>query len=193
MPSPTHNIAKQAVLDAGVLVSGHFVFADGAHADTKLEMDNLWNNTNSLNTILDMLSSYQELPVADLILGVPTGGQLLAQELSRSGRADAPIALLERVPGGKKQDFRFASKKDEQLAKKAKTIVIYEDVVTTLSSIAGVVRLLSPDTQDIHSLAIWRRGVTKPEYRRGVTDHYLVEEIFPQYEASQCKDEMCAG
>lgn len=189
----TQEKAKLAVIDAGVLTKGHFVFADGSHADVKLEMDHLWNSPENLDTILDLLADVEGLPHPDVILGVPRGGQNIAEELEKSGRVKAPIAMLERLPGGKKQDFRFVSKKDEQLAKRAKTVVIYEDVVTTLSSIAGVVRLLNPDQQDIHAMAIWRRGEVKSQYQEGVSDHYLVEEIMPQYDAIDCKNTDCVG
>lgn len=191
MSDSIQKIAKKAVLDANVLTKGHFVFADGSHADIKLEMDNLWDSPDNLDTILDLLAQANGLPIADVVLGVPTGGQLLAEELVSSGRVKAPIAMLERVPGGKKQDFRFVSKKDEQLASQAHRLLIYEDVVTTLSSIAGVVKLLNPLKQDIYSLAIWRRGEVKPKYQKGVKDHYLVEEILPQYEASLCRNKNC--
>ena len=98
------------------------------------------------------------------------------------------MARLERVPGGAKQDFRFVTTADRELAEAAKSIRIYEDVVTSLSSIAGVVRLLDPDRQTIHSLAIWRRGQVKDAYRRGVSDHYLVEEELPSHPADQCPE-----
>lgn len=185
--------AKQAVLDANVLTKGHFVFADGSHADIKLEMDNLWGSPKNLEVILDLLAQVKGLPSADVVLGVPRGGQLLAEELVKSRRVQAPIAMLERVPGGKKQDFRFVSENDEQLVTQASSVIIYEDVVTTLSSIAGVVRLLQPTKQDIHALAIWRRGEVKSKYQKGVSDHYLVEEIMPQYDAGVCKEPGCTS
>lgn len=191
MSDSTQKTARQAVLDANVLTKGHFVFADGSHADIKLEMDNLWSSPKNLDIVLDLLANAEGLSPAEVVLGVPTGGQLLAQELVRSGRVEAPIAMLERIPGGGKKDFRFVSKEDEQLAIQANSIVIYEDVVTTLSSIAGVVKLFNPLKQDIHSLAIWRRGEVKPKYRRGIKDHYLVEEVLPQYDASVCRNTKC--
>lgn len=154
-------------------------------------MDHLWNSPVNLDIILNLLAEVEGLPHPDVVLGVPRGGQHLAEELVKSGRVEVPMAMLERIPGGKKQDFRFVSKKDEQLAKRAKTVVIYEDVVTTLSSIAGVVRLLNPSQQDIHALAIWRRGEVKPKYQVGVSDHYLVEEIIPQYDARLCNKKGC--
>jgi len=191
MVATLQKTVKQAVLDAGVLQSGHFIFADGDHADIKLEMDNLWNSPENLAIVLDLLTDAKGLPPTDVILGVPRGGQMITQEIVASKRLDLPIALLVRVPGGKKQDFRFVTKQDEELAKSAKSVRIYEDVVTTLSSIAGVVKLLDPKKQDIHSLTIWRRGEVKPEYRMGITDHYLVEEVLSQYSQSECTNKDC--
>jgi orotate phosphoribosyltransferase len=178
--------AKQAIIDADVSVDGHFILADGGHATQKLEMDRLWDHPAQLATILDLLAEADGLPAPDLILGVPSGGQRLAIELVDSGRVKSPIARLERVPGGAKQDFRFATPADAALAKKARTIRIYEDVVTTLSSIAGVVKLLDPIQQQIDSLSIWRRGEVKADYRRGLTDHYLIEDVMPSFSADEC-------
>ena len=139
-----------------------------------------------------MLAQAYDLPPADVILGVPVGGQLLAEAISSEKYADIPIARLERVPGGAKQDFRFVSEADRDLAVGAKSVRIYEDIVTTLSSVAGVVRLLEPDHQDIHSLSIWRRGEVKSVYTHGVTDHYLVEELMEQFAPADCPDPNCS-
>lgn len=180
----TSKRAKSAVKAAGAIITGHFVFADGDHAKTKIEIDQLWQHQSSLDTILELLVLAEGLAPADVIVGVPRGGQDLAVAVAK--RSGAPIALLERVPGGTKQDFRFASEKDRNLALSAHTIRIYEDVVTTLSSIAGVVQILSPDEQTIESLAIWRRGQIKTKYQRNVRDHYLVEELIPSFSPEEC-------
>ena len=177
---------SQAIEAAGVFQSGHFIFANGGHAQVKLEMDNLWDHPQQLSTILQALAEAQGLPTCDVILGVPTGGQRLAQELVQRGLITAKLARLERVPGGAKQDFRFCSNQDRDLALSATSIRVYEDVVTTLSSIAGVVRLLQPQQQTISSLAIWRRGKVKSQFQAGVTDHYLIERELPQYFAEAC-------
>lgn len=179
------NQVRQAILDAGVRTEGHFVFADGAHATTKMEMDRLFESPKQLDVVLHALASYP-LERAEVMLGVPTGGQRLAEELTGRGLVPVPISNLERIPGGKKQDFRFRTPEDEARARSARTVRIYEDVVTTLSSIAGVVRLLKPEHQEIHSLAIWRRGTPLPHYRHGVRDHYLIEEELPNYPPETC-------
>jgi orotate phosphoribosyltransferase len=183
---PATATAKQAVQQAKAFEHGHFVFADGEHATTKIEMDHLWEHPRELATVLSLLARADGLPPADVILGVPTGGQLLADALAAPAYTGLPIARLERVPGGAKQDYRFTTPADRTLALSAKSPRIYEDVVSTLSSIAGVVRLLDPSRQDIHALAIWRRGRVRDHYRRGVTDHYLVEEAVTNYSPEDC-------
>lgn len=178
--------ARDAVTRSGVLTTGHFIFADGEHATTKLEMDRLWDYEEHLETILRLLAQGDGLPPADIILGVPIGGQRLTSELHMRELVPIPLVRLERVPGGVKQDFRFLTETDRQLAEGAKSVRIYEDVVTTGSSIAGVVRLLNPSRQEIHALSIWRRGEIKERYAQGVTHHFLVEEPVPNYSPEQC-------
>ena len=185
MPSPKiAQLARAAVLNSGVLIEGHFVFADGDHAFQKLEMDNLWEHPDELKTIIQLLAEAEGLPEADLIIGVPTGGQRLAALVVT--QTHIPFIELERVPGGAKQDFQFLNLRDKKRALDAHSPRIYEDVVTTLSSIAGVVRLLNPSLQDIHSFAIWRRGEVKPQYAEGVTQHYLVEEPIETHSPEDC-------
>lgn len=180
------NLIKPVLKRAAVLEAGHFVFAAGHHAIQKIEMDHLWEHPDSLKVVLEALAAAENLPPADVILGVPRGGQLLADALSDVAWTGLPMASLERVPGGAKQNFRFVSERDRELALGARSLRIYEDVVTTLSSVAGVVKLLEPQRQTIHSLTIWRRGKVRPEFARGVTDHYLVEEPITNYEPQDC-------
>ena len=186
LEKPRLNEVKDAILRAGVWQEKHFKLADGGHALVKLEFDKLWKNPSDLQVILDNLVRAEGLPQADVILGVPTGGQLLAEGLIERDLVDVPIAHLERVPEGARQDFRFCTGFDKELALSAQSPRIYEDVVSTLSSIAGVVRLLKPEHQDIHSLAIWRRGETREKYKLGFTDHYLIEEEIPIFTPDTC-------
>ncbi len=174
-----------------MLREGHFVFAAGDHAVRKLDADYLWEHPEPLAVVLAGLARADGLPPADVLLGVPRGGQYLADRLGGPEWLGLPVVQLERVPGGAKQDFRFASEADRELALDAKSPRIYEDIVTTLSSVAGVVRLLEPERQDIHALAIWRRGELRPEYASGVTPHFLVEEPMLSYAPSQCP--VCAS
>jgi orotate phosphoribosyltransferase len=180
------NDAREAVVRSGVLMEGHFIFANGDHATTKLEMDNLWDHEAHLETVLNLLAEAKGLPPADVIVGVPTGGQRLAVELHNRKLLTIPLIRLERIPGGTKQDFHFCTEEDKCLAAAARSVRIYEDVVTTLSSVAGVARLFDDTRQDIHMLAIWRRGDPQEAYRRGITDHYLIEEHVSYYSPDVC-------
>lgn len=174
------------ILSTDVWQEGHFIFADGDHGFVKLEMDRLWEHPIILEIILQSLARAEGLPEADVILGVPSGGQRLAEAIVERYISDRPLVKLERVPNGARQDYRFCTEADRLLAQSSKSPRIVEDVVSTLSSIAGVVKLLDPENQDIHSLAVWRRGKVRKIYGVGVTDHYLVEEEVPIYAPEEC-------
>ena len=155
-------------------------------------MDHLWDHQRELAVVLRALTQVKGLPAADVILGVPTGGQRIANELSARGFVSAPVVSLERITGGRRQEFRFCSEDDRKLALSASAPLIYEDVVSTLSSVAGVVRLLRPEYQDIHAVAVWRRGQVKKQYNNGVATHYLVEEVIPSFLPQDCSYPGCA-
>lgn len=155
-------------------------------------MNNLWDHRDELEIVLDAFNqAAQRLPRADVLLGVPTGGQRLGIVLSEKSWIDLPVARLERIPGGAKQDFRFVSKNDRELALDSNHVLIVEDVVSTLSSVAGVIRHLDPGRQEIHAISVWRRGYTKEKYARGLTPHYLVEELINSYLPDECP--ICNG
>ncbi len=177
---------RDAIVRAGVLTDGHFVFVDGDHALVKVEMDKLWDHDEELSLVLEALAHKQGLTKPDAILGVPRGGQKIVEALVARRLVDAPLIHIERVPGGAKRDFQFCSEADRMLAENAKNILMYEDVVSTLSSIAGVVKILQPERQHIESLAIWRRGIPKEKYKVGVTDFYLIEEDVPTFSEQTC-------
>src|ERR1700683_2028658 len=96
MSAMSTELAKTAVLEAGCLISGHFVFAAREHALQKLELDYLWNHPHELDVILDELARADGLPPADAILGVPTGGQRLAEALAPPSYTR--LALIRLVP-----------------------------------------------------------------------------------------------
>ncbi|MEK9200625.1 MAG: hypothetical protein AAB909_01490 [Patescibacteria group bacterium] len=186
MSVPQEAELKNLITSAGVFIKGHFIFANGNHATVKLEMGNLWQDEVALARVLALLAHEMMAVSPNVILGVPTGGQNLAMAVQERHLPRIPFAKLERVPDGKKQDFRFVTPEDRDLAISAKVVAIGEDVVTSYSSIAGVARLLDPDSQALHSFTVWRRGTVSPEYRMGTTDHYLIEELLPSFPPESC-------
>jgi hypothetical protein len=88
------------------------------------------------------------------------------------------VAQVERAPGGGRYDFRFASEADADLATSASRLLIGEDVVSTLGSVAGVRRLVNPEAH-VHSIGHILRGVVNPPYQEGLSDHYLVRRHIP--------------
>jgi hypothetical protein len=130
-----------------------------------------------LQTVLGHFAMFPCIANADVLLYVPNGMRqfitILGQELS------IPVAHTRRKPGATtKYDFMFSSKQDKDLALAAKRPRIGEDVITTLGSVAGLRSLLGSE-QDVHSLGILLRGEVRPEYQRGLSDHYLLKKFIP--------------
>lgn len=183
------NLVKDAILDAGVLIDGHFVFAEGRHSLQKLEMDNLWLHDKSLGLVLGEMKKEMKKQNFDIVSGVPTGGMKLAEKLVESKSDDEKLIILKRIPGKGKRDYDLLNPDDRYFLKKAKSILIIEDVVSSLGSVAAVVKLLRKFTRvnvEIHSLAIWRREEVNPEYGQEIFQHYLVEEAIPSFDKNDC-------
>jgi len=167
----------EAMLSAGVFVEGDFTFASGIHATLKADTERLYSHPKQLQVILGLFATFPCVKSADVLLYVPDGMRefikILGHELER------PVAHTERKPDAvSKYDFMFTSPADEELAIHAKQLLIGEDVVTTLGSVAAVRALLSP-LQKVHSLAMLLRGTVDPKYQLGLTDHYLLQREIP--------------
>ncbi|MBI4101089.1 hypothetical protein HY441_01280 [Candidatus Microgenomates bacterium] len=174
-------IVAQAVLDAGCLLEGEFIFASGIRAKYRLDMERLLNNPGKLAIVRTCLVNHPALAPADVLLAVPEGAQkLFGNFLSKA--LQIPLARLERPPLARSRyEFRFVSGEDAMLARQADHPRIVEDVVTTLGSVAGVVNLLDPDQQNIEAVIVWRRGEVNSAYSNGFRQHYLVEQHIPLY------------
>lgn len=167
----------QALLGAGVFVEGDFTFASGLQATIKVDAERLYSHPEQLDVILGYFATFPCVRVADALLYVPNGMRkfvtLLGDELG------IPVVATNKKPGAtSKYEFVFASEADAVLATSAQRPVICEDVVTTLGSVAGIRALLRPK-QDVHSLTILLRGTALPEYKVGLTDHYLLQREIP--------------
>lgn len=175
----------QALVEVDAFVEGLFILASGVEATLKVDAERLYNHPRQLKVVMRHFATFPCVTDADVLLYVPDGMRDFVTALAVS--LDKPIAHTKRRPGATtKYDFEFASPDDEELACAARKSWIGEDVVSTLGSIAALRALLPPD-QDVHSLAILRRGVTRPSYRKGLTDHYLLERTIP-LDADQFKE-----
>lgn len=189
------NPVKKAIFDANVLVSGHFVFAEGKHSLQKLEMDHLWDDARSLEVVLGEMKRIAKEIDFDVLCGVPTGGTRLAEAFVKTNSDRKKLITLKRVPGKGKRDFELTNLESTYLLQKAKRLLIVEDVVSSLGSVNAVVRLLRKFTNEnveINCLAIWRRDEVKPKYGKNVSQHYLIEEVIPSFDQNDCPYIDCA-
>lgn len=167
----------ESLLSAGVFVEGEFTFASGIHATLKADAEVLYSHPRQYLTVLGHFATFPCFANADVLLYVPDGMRKFITDLGEV--LEVPIAHTKRKPDAQtKYEFEFTSPKDKELALNAERPRVGEDVISTLGSVAGLRSLLRLD-QDVHSLGILLRGEVEPQYRKGLTDHYLLERHIP--------------
>lgn len=171
------HIVWQALVDANVFIEGNFVFASGLQATLKVEAERLYDHPIQLQTIIDIFISKPYVKNADVLLYVPNGMKQFMEMVGE--KLNKPVAHIIKKPNStERYEFMFASENDKKLAANAGCVLIGEDVVTTLGSVAAVRRLL-PKQKEVHSLAILLRGKVDPKFQENLQDHYLLVKEIP--------------
>ncbi len=157
---------------------GNFNFASVPNATLKVEADELYKHPREFLVVMSHFALHPRVRDADVITYVPDGMRPFMRVLSLV--MNKPLAhVVRKLETKSRYDFMFASEEDEKLAFSAKRLLIGEDVVTSLGSVAGVRQLL-PAEQEVHSLALLLRGSVRDEYKKMLTsDNYLLEREIP--------------
>lgn len=167
----------EAFVGAEAFVEGNFTFASGSEATLKVDAEKVFEHPKHMLRVMGHYALHPNVQSADVLLYVPDGMRKFMSILGLV--VDKPVAHTQRMLGANSRyEFEFCSKEDEELARSARRLLIGEDVVTSLGSVAGVRRLLQPE-QDVHSLALLLRGHVNPAYQKGLTDHYLLVRDIP--------------
>lgn len=168
----------EALLSADAFTEGNFTLASGEDATLKVDAEKLYEHPRQLDVVIGHFATFPCVQSADVLLYVPNGMHDFVQRVGRE--LNKSVAYTRRRPNStSRYDFEFSSAFDKELATAAEKLVIGEDVVSTLGSVAAIRSLLLP-TAAVHSLAILRRGEVAPEYRKGLIDHYLVSKLIPK-------------
>lgn len=166
-----------ALYISGCFKKGNFSFASGQTATLKVDAEELYNYKEQLDRVIGYFATFPCIVDADALLYVPNGMREFTKMLGKY--LGKPVVNIQRRPNHTtKYDFEFSSPEDESLALSANRLVICEDVVTTLGSVAAV-RTLLPANKIVHSVAILRRHAVNPKYQEGLIDHYLLELEVP--------------
>lgn len=166
----------QALLSAGVFTEGDFEFASGQRATLKADAEALYSHDEERAVLLGHFALHPAVQQADTLTYVPMGMRQFMHELGEL--TEKPVINTQKVPGAPRYTFSFVSPGDAAIAHDAETVLIGEDVATTLGSVAGVRGLFLP-TQRVLSLAILKRSEVDPANRVGLEDHYLLERDIP--------------
>lgn len=165
---------------------GHFILSGGEHSPEKIDLETIWSHEPIRRVIGEFLTYLPQVPVTDVIVGVPHGGKLwseLVHEIS-----GIPQVRLCKLPEHGRGVFDFMTEADQELAMEAKSATIIEDVVSRAGS-AVAVRDMLPNGCEIDLRAIWNRGELVPEnFSNFRSAHFLVQETLLSYPEEACPE-----
>jgi len=129
---------KRLLEEAGALLEGHFLLASGLHSDRYIEKMRILENPELAESFIDKMKELS--PETDWFIGPTLGGAIIAFELARiTGKK---CAFAERTHEGRALKREFAIKDTDK-------IIIVDDILTTGSSILGVVVMIDRSIEDI--------------------------------------------
>lgn len=150
---------RKAILNAEVLEIGDFQYANGERGNNKLNFDNLFKHPLNTKTVISHLGRLAAKYEPDLLIGVPRGGQELAELIIENKCLEVPVAKLSKVSSDEGNKwFEYSSDLDEELVLGSERIVIVEDVFNKFTSTLGVLTLDLVFDRTVAAVACWDRG-----------------------------------
>lgn len=170
---------------AGVRVFGHIVLSQGLHTMVRFEMNHLRDSPEEYDAVLQDLAVAPALPPADVIVGVPNGARHDVDAMEKKGYLGG-VAIAKIVKAGDR--FVFETPSDRGLVQDARSVRIYEDVLTTGLQAAMAARLMHSAGIEptIHVQAIVQRGEISDAFASLATYHALLTAPTPTYPPEQC-------
>jgi len=157
------NSCRKAILNAGVLERGATIYASGSEGNNKLNFDRLVESPLHLETVLRYMGKAALSYDPDLLMGIPTGGERLAEIMAGTNHLDLPIARIAKqkdLPGTKTFDYKTTD--DEKLVLASKRIVLIEDVFNLFTSTRGALAVSGVLERTQAVIAVWDRGRNHP-------------------------------
>lgn len=123
---------RDMFVEAGALLSGHFVLTSGLHSDTYLEKFAVLQHPELAQRLCDMIAARFSHSGVQVVLGPATGGIILAHCVGRALGTRAIFAERERGEMTLRRGFRIDP---------GEKVLVVEDVVTTGGSVVEVLNL----------------------------------------------------
>lgn len=176
------SVCRRAVLQAEVLELGNFQFASGDRANNHLSIERLFEHPLQLKTVLRHLGNLAVRFEPELLVGIPSGGELLADALSVPQYVGVPVAYLDKVedlPGVKK--FAYRTPEDEDMVGEVERLIVVEDFVRKLTSTRGVLEVPGISNKAQAVISVWDRGYHPARGELHIPTEALVTEYIPNF------------
>lgn len=176
------NVCRRAVLQAEVLELGSFQFASGDRTNNHLSMERLFEHPLQLKTILHHLGRVALRFEPELLIGIPSGGEMFAEALSDDDYVGVPVAYLDKVavePGRK--TFAYRTPEDREKVLSVERLVVVEDIFSKFVSTRGVLEVPGISERVQAVVGIWDRGYHPSRGDLPIPVEALVTEHVPNF------------
>jgi orotate phosphoribosyltransferase len=165
---------------------GHFTLPGNDHSPENINTERLFSIEAVRSQIGQYLAKLPQLPVTDVIVGVPFGGTRWAEVVHDI--TNIPIVRMCKLTQQGQGIFTFLSEGDENLAREATSATLIEDVVYRGGAAASVRNLL-PSICEVDLRAIWnRRELSVANSGLFRSANFLVTQTLLHYPATDCPD-----
>ncbi len=156
---------RRMVLDQVFVVRSDGIpwqFASGSEAEVKADADRL--SELSRGMILAAMGTHPCVQRADLLVGVPNGMMLDAEELA--GTFNKNNAVLVRPSGAGRHEYTWEDDDQADIVANAEFACVLEDITTTGSSADATARYLRKINRRlrIHTISMLLRNTIDPAY-----------------------------
>lgn len=160
--------------EKGVILSGHFVFKEGDHSGIYIAHNVIYSSPLLLNIVKSLIADRFTKKKIHIVIGPADGGNILARKVAEN------IICAKAVKTAKRSGSQFEIEKKDESFVANKNVLIVEDVITTGSSVKGVIREVRRLNGRVVGIgAIWNRGSNKNT--EGVKISALINRSFISY------------
>jgi orotate phosphoribosyltransferase len=137
--------AVKIFMDAGALLSGHFVLTSGRHSDHYMQCAQVLKHPAHTEVLAGHLVETFRDDGIEIVIGPAIGGIIVSYELGRQLRVPAIFAERENGRMALRRGFRLYPKQ---------SVLVVEDVITTGGSVREVMQLVEEHGAEVRGVGV---------------------------------------
>jgi orotate phosphoribosyltransferase len=182
--------ATQLLQDCGTLLTGHFVYASGKHADVYVNKDRIFMSPSAILSIAQGLAGVALDMEPEVLVGPAIGGAILANATACAMWPEGEGVSAVYAEKTENKGYELRRGYDQVVA--GKRVVVIDDVLTTGGSVKAVIEAVRACGGDVlGAVVVCLRGEVTSEMLGVPSLEALCELRLPAYDEDACP--LCAA